>query len=376
MSGLYLHIPFCEKKCSYCDFYSIENTTHLETFADTLLAELALRKCVLASPLTSVFFGGGTPSLLSPETIARTTEYIRSNYSVDPLAEWTMECNPGTVTQNTLSAYKLAGINRVSFGVQSLQENELQFLDRIHSADEARAAIVMARAAGFDNVNMDIMFAVPGQTLDTLRSTIEQILALAPDHISAYSLIYEQGTPLYNKLKKGLVVPTPEETDVAMYAYVISTLRAAGYRQYEVSNFALPNKECRHNLTYWHAGNYIAVGPSAHGYINGTRYWNYRSLSAWISKVLSGTLPEANSETLTTEEQASEFLFLALRADGIPVETFHARFGSNLRTTLQPHLTHWIDAGFVVEESGVLRLSAEGYRVCDEISAKIASIVL
>lgn len=372
MYGLYLHVPFCEKKCSYCDFYSIESMTHIERYTDVLLQEIALRKHQYdGTSITSVFFGGGTPSLLTPEAIGRINQALRSATDIADDAEWTMECNPGTVTLERLEAYRAAGINRLSFGVQSFTASELEFLDRIHDAHQAEQAMALARSAGFDNVNMDLMFAVPGQTIDTLTHNLERMIALAPDHISAYSLIYEQGTPLYTKLKKGLVQPLPEETDVAMYKLVIETLRSAGYEQYEVSNFAKPSRRCRHNLTYWHAEHYLAFGPSAHGFIGNTRYWNKRSLTAWMDDVGKGILPEANREELSNEDLLAEFLFLHLRADGIPLETVQQRFGIDLRNNLQPNLNYWIEEGFIEDTNNVLHLTAEGYRVCDELTVKI-----
>lgn len=372
MYGLYLHVPFCEKKCSYCDFYSIESMTHIDRFTDVLLQEIALRKHQYdGTSVTSVFFGGGTPSLLTPEAIARINTALRSAFDISDNAEWTMECNPGTVTLGRLVAYRSAGINRLSFGVQSFTASELEFLDRIHDAHQAEQAMALARSAGFDNVNMDLMFAVPGQTIETLAHNLERMIALQPDHVSAYSLIYEQGTPLYTKLKKGLVQPLPEETDVEMYKLVIETLRAAGYEQYEVSNFAKPSRQCQHNLTYWHAEQYLSFGPSAHGFIGNTRYWNKRSLTAWMDDVSKSILPEANREELTEQDLLSEFLFLHLRADGIPLDTVLQRFGIDLRKTLQPNLTYWIEEGFIEDTNNVLLLTAEGYRVCDELTVKI-----
>jgi len=372
MYGLYLHIPFCEKKCSYCDFYSIESMTHIERFTDVLLQEIALRKHQYdGTPVTSVFFGGGTPSLLTPVAIARINKTLRSAMDIADDAEWTMECNPGTVTLDRLEAYRSSGINRLSFGVQSFTASELEFLDRIHDAQQAEQAMTLARTAGFDNVNMDLMFAVPGQTIETLTHNLDRMVALAPDHISAYSLIYEQGTPLYTKLKMGLVQPLPEETDVQMYKLVIETLRSHGYDQYEVSNFAKPSHECRHNLTYWHAENYLAFCPSADGFIGRTRYWNKRSLTAWMENVGKGTLPEANREELSEQDLLSEFLFLHLRADGIPLDDVQSRFGINLRNCLQPNLNYWIEEGFIKDSNNVLRLTAEGYRVCDELTVKV-----
>jgi oxygen-independent coproporphyrinogen-3 oxidase len=286
-----------------------------------------------------------------------------------------MECNPGTVTAETLQGYAAAGINRLSFGVQSFTASELEFLDRIHSADEASQAMSLARAAGFENVNMDLMFAVPGQTYDTLQYNLQRMLALQPDHISAYSLIYEHGTPLFAKMKKGLVTPTSEDVDAAMYALVIDTLTRAGYEQYEVSNFARPGKRCMHNRTYWLCESYTAVGPSAHGLLGGTRYWNHRSLTQWTAKVHANELPEANRETLSTNEQLTEFLFCTLRAEGIPIATVQKRFGIDIRTALAEHLPDWMSADFVRDTGSHLTLTAEGYRVCDELTLRMLACV-
>jgi oxygen-independent coproporphyrinogen III oxidase len=365
MTGMYLHVPFCEKKCSYCDFYSLESTQHIDRFVDTLIAELKLRAAepLTKEPITSVFFGGGTPSL----------SYVRQHWPITTDAEITMECNPGTVTLDRLMGYRATGVNRLSFGVQSFHAEELAFLQRIHSAEEADQAMEMARAAGYTNVNMDLMFALPPQTMESLTSSLTRMLQLRPDHISAYSLIYEHGTPLYAQLKKGQVTPLPDETDAAMYAKVIDVLSAAGYEQYEVSNFALPGKRCRHNLTYWHARPYWAVGPSAHGYRGGTRYWNIRSLTAWTQHVEQGALPHANSEVLGSNERLLERIFLSLRADGLDVESIQSEFNVDVRQALQPQLSWWMKANMIQDTGTCLSLTGEGYRVCDDITVQAVS---
>lgn len=376
MRGYYLHIPFCEKKCSYCDFYSLETTQHIDAFVETLLQEITMRAdSPTSAPVTSVFFGGGTPSLLSTNALACITAHLRASVPVAVDAEWTMECNPGTVTAASLQGYAAAGINRLSFGVQSFTDSELTFLDRIHTADEASEAMQLARLAGFTNVNMDLMFAVPGQTFASLKHNLDRLLSLEPDHISAYSLIYEHGTPLYAKLKKGLVTPTSEDVDAAMYALVIDTLTRAGYEQYEVSNFARPGKRCLHNRTYWLCESYTAVGPSAHGLLGTTRYWNHRSLTQWTAKVHAGELPEANRETLGAHEQLTEFLFCTLRAEGIPVTDLRDRFAIDVRSALGEHLPQWVEADFIRDTGTHLTLTAEGYRVCDELTLRMLGCV-
>ncbi|NQW30084.1 MAG: radical SAM family heme chaperone HemW [Ignavibacteria bacterium] len=391
MNGLYLHVPFCEKKCTYCDFYSIESTGLIDRFVQTLCKEIEIRCASLTVPRTentngipsqigktlvpfhanTIFFGGGTPSLLSGTQLEKIISTLKDHVDIDPNAEWTMECNPGTISEKSLSDYRAAGINRVSFGIQSFAQPELDFLTRIHSIQEALDAIPTARAAGFTNINADLMFALPPQTVASLEHSLQTLIDLQPDHISAYSLVYEPGTPLHAQLGKGLVVPHNEEFDAEMYHIVMHTLQQAGYEQYEVSNFARPGKQCAHNLMYWHGHDYLAFGPSAHGLVNTERYWNHRSLSTWQAKVDAGELPQANTENLSHNEQAIEYAFLHVRSDGLPFSTFQQRFGLDLQTMLQPHLQHWIDADFVTINNGVLRLTFEGYRVCDEISLKI-----
>ncbi|MBI2793719.1 MAG: radical SAM family heme chaperone HemW [Ignavibacteria bacterium] len=368
MTGYYVHIPFCEKKCSYCDFYSIESLDLVEAFVNTLIDEIRLRTS--STKPDTIFFGGGTPSLLSPRQLERIIGEIPN---FDNAYEVTLECNPGTVSLDKLIAYRSLGVNRLSFGVQSFVESELRFLTRIHTADEASQAMNLARSAGFTNVNVDLMFALPNQTVDTLQYSIDRALALEPDHISAYSLIYEPGTPLYKQLMKGEVSKQNEEVDAGMYAYIIDRLQRAGYCQYEVSNFAKADKQCKHNLVYWHGNDYLAVGPSAHGLVNRTRYWNHRSLATWTQKIRDGQLPQANEEALGRDERLTELLFLTLRADGIPANKISRDFNLDIREILQPDLSYWISEGMIVDSNGVLRLTSNGYAVCDEITVKMLS---
>ncbi|MBS1561466.1 MAG: radical SAM family heme chaperone HemW [Bacteroidetes bacterium] len=389
MSGIYLHIPFCEKKCSYCDFYSIESTPLMETFVTTLIKEIHLRHSSLVTRHSSLvtrhsslvtrhsslFLGGGTPSLLLPSQLERILTAIRSHWEFEDGAEWTMECNPGTVTLEKLRAYRELGINRLSFGVQSFNASELAFLERIHTAEEAEQAMELARAAGFTNVNMDLMFALPPQTMESLDNNITRMLALEPDHISAYSLIYEHGTPLYAQLQKGLVTPHEEELDAEMYAHVMQRLTSAGYVQYEVSNFAKPGMQCKHNLLYWHAQQYVAMGPSAHGYVDDVRYWNIRSLAAWTQHVNDGLLPEANRETLGRTERMFERAFLGLRADGIDVVDYAAEFGVNVIEALGNDARIWLEEGLITIVHDRLALTSAGYQLCDELTLRTISAI-
>lgn len=373
MFGFYLHIPFCDKKCTYCDFYSIESTGLIDRFVETLLAEIALLPGD-DRPLTSIFFGGGTPSLLQPEQIQLILQTVQQKYTVASSCEITMESNPGTVTLASLEGYRAAGVNRLSVGVQSFVAEELSFLTRIHSASDAQQAIQLARRAGFENINLDLMFALPGQTLESLTISLDHALELKTDHISAYSLIFEPGTPLHAQLLKGAVAPQAEERDAEMYALVMDRLTQSGYEQYEVSNYARrssKNLRCQHNLTYWHGHDYLAAGPSAHGLRRGVRTWNHRSLTAWTERIAAGTFGYANTETLTAEQRRTELAFTTLRADGLPVDRFRTEFGVDVRAALQPHLGYWIDDGLIEDRGSVLRLTQKGYQLCDSMTLTV-----
>ncbi|MFM8839589.1 MAG: radical SAM family heme chaperone HemW, partial [bacterium] len=380
--GVYLHIPFCEKKCVYCDFYSLENMEHKDVFVSILIEEIiagAKNHSLHLRPATSVFFGGGTPSLLSPEQIALIMKTLHEHLPIHPEAEITNECNPGTISKETLLGYKQAGINRLSFGIQSFHQEELNFLHRIHTPEEGKDAVRIAREAGFDNVNIDIIFALPNQSIESWTSTLEQAIALNTEHISAYSLIFEEKTPLFAMLQKGLVKPQDEERDAELYALTIDALSKAGYIQYEVSNFAKPGFACTHNQTYWQAKEYVAFGPSAHGFINRQRYWNFRNLKRYFEAVrLQGT-GVASSETLTDHNMLYESAFLAIRSEGLSKRRFLSDFGIDIHAVLKDHLDAEIFGEFLqvidLKEDIVISLNASGFAICDEISVRIIGIL-
>lgn len=377
MFGLYIHIPFCEKKCIYCDFYSVERTGEIAHFVDTLCKEIVLRAQTSSQlPIaTTVFFGGGTPSLLSPNEMEKIVETLVKHYPLDKNVEFTVECNPGTVTLEKLSAYRNLGINRLSFGVQSFDEMELQYLQRIHSPKEAFEAMELARKSGFDNVNMDLMFALPEQEVETWKKNITTMIGLQPDHISAYSLIFEEGTPLFAMMKKGLANPAKEEHDALLYEIGMEMLHKAGYKQYEVSNFAKNGKECRHNVLYWSGERYCSFGPSAHGFLGNERYWNYRSLRRYNEQVHKNILPIANSETLSKEEQMFERAFLELRAKGIRLSKFREDFSIEIGSIAKDEIDWWIKNSWAMVRDGRLSLLPKGYAVCDELTLSLITIL-
>ena len=374
--GLYVHIPFCEKKCIYCDFYSIERMDHKEVFVSMLKKEIYHRKQeAIGKTATSVFFGGGTPSLMSVEQMNTIIQALKESYEIHPNAEWTMECNPGTISEESLKGYRELGINRLSFGIQSFHKHELDFLHRIHTPEEAEEAIHIARNVGFDNINIDIIFALPNQTMESWKETVRRAIALNTEHISAYSLIFEEKTPLFTMLQKGEVHQSDEHNDADMYEYVIATLQKAGYHQYEVSNFAKPGKSCSHNRTYWLAKEYLAFGPSAHGYVNNERYWNYRNLMRYLESVQKTGSGKANSEILTLENRLFEAAFLSFRAQGISISRFLQEFSVDLLAALGGKLELWLQEKLVqiveIEGDRMIALTPLGYSVCDELSLQL-----
>jgi len=389
MTGLYIHVPFCVKKCHYCDFYSEEfirtretkditdisnNPKALSKFSDFLCREIEIYTTVhnVASKISTIFFGGGTPSLLSSHHLERILDCIKKNFSLEDNLEVTLESNPGTTTSEKLKEYRQLGINRLSFGVQSFIQGELDFLQRIHSADDTSNAIRNARKAGFDNINIDLMFSVPGQTKSTFDYSLDEALKLKPEHISAYSLIYEPDTPLYEDLKKGLVKKVSDERDADIYIHTIERLEAEGYIQYEVSNFARNDSlKCKHNLNYWQGNEYHAFGPSAHGYLMGRRFWNYRNLGKYYELIASGILPMEDSETLTEQDKLVEFVFLGLRAEGISLNTVEQRFGVAVRLAIENAARKYILSNHILLHDDILKMSKKGYVVCDELILKI-----
>lgn len=373
MPGLYLHIPYCQHKCSYCDFYSIEKTSDIPAFVTVLCSEIRMRKRESSGfhePFTSVFFGGGTPSLVSPTNMERIISTLHECYTFSDECEWTMECNPGTVTPSSLSAYKALGINRLSFGVQSFHEAELRFLERIHDASAVVASVEAARDAGFGNINLDVMFALPNQTIDGLRETLRRIVALRPEHVSAYSLIYEEGTPLHAKLLRGEVDKLAEEEDARMYEVAVAFLEEHGYAQYEVSNFAKDGRRCRHNLCYWEGRNYLAFGPSAHGYVGTTRYRNVRNITRYMDAITEGRLPTIGSETLRPDQLMFESIFLGLRSTGVNVEQLKRYDGCDLAAIIRDEEAWMESEGYLVIDETV-RLTMKGFLVCDDLTLSI-----
>jgi oxygen-independent coproporphyrinogen III oxidase len=373
MRGLYIHIPFCEHKCVYCDFYSIEQSDGYDRFVTALIREMQMTSERYGSgdTFTSVFFGGGTPSLLSPAQLERIVHALTSVFSVAPEAEWTAEANPGTVDRDKLKAYRAIGINRLSIGVQSFASRDLAFLTRIHSAEDARRSVTDARRAGFENLSIDLIFSLPGQSVDTWTGNLREAILLEPDHIASYSLTYEPGTELYRMLQTKQVTPVPDDDDASLYEHTMETLEGAGYRQYEISNYALPGRECVHNVTYWNHEEYIGFGPSAHSYRNGYRYWNVRSVDGYLARIDRDELPRGNRELLTTTQLVEEEIFLGLRWRGIDLNRLQATYRYDLLAEKGREVQDFVDRRLVYLEEGMVRLTRSGKSFADMIAAEL-----
>ncbi len=376
MAGLYLHIPFCEHKCLYCDFYSIApdgSRTDYETLISRFLSALNREAVSRAQDpqfreqFDTVFFGGGTPSLLSPSNIDQILRSLRSHYQISDEAEVTLETNPGTVDAEKLRAFRKAGINRLSIGIQSFYEDDLNFLTRIHSANQARECVNGAAQAGFDNISIDLIFALPGQTLERWESNLRQALELRPKHLSCYSLIVEPTTPLARLVEAKQVTPLSPEADNELYQFTIDFLEERGYEQYEVSNFALPGFRSRHNTNYWNHTNYLGLGPSAHSFWNGKRWWNLANVNGYSDRLERSQFPVAGEELLSADQLRDEEIFLGLRSEGLDVAGFSRRHNLDLATEHRPLMEGLVSARLAAFDGRMLRLTAKGYAVCDEI---------
>lgn len=335
--GIYIHIPFCVHKCIYCDFlsapaddavkyaYTKALINEIRNTADKQVIDKQINDNQTGDKITSIFFGGGTPSVLPDGCIADILMAVRDCFDIEDDAEITMECNPGTVNESRLSEYRAAGVNRLSFGLQSADNNELKMLGRIHTFEQFVESFRLARKAGFNNINVDLMSAIPGQTEATLENTFDKVMALQPEHISVYSLILEDGTYLADNIDKFPPVPDEDE-DRRMYHMTKERLHSAGYERYEISNYSRKGFECRHNLLYWNRGEYYGFGCSAAGFIGNERYSDIRDVKKYIE--LNGDIEKLheNIENLTKEDAIEEFMFLGLRKmAGVDVMDFQRR---------------------------------------------------
>ncbi len=321
--------------------------------------------------IDTIFFGGGTPSIISIRNLEKVVDTIHRHFKVNSNCEFTIECNPGTDFQAKLKYYRQFGINRISIGIQSLSDDELTFLGRIHNAKEAISGLEAVFRSGFENVNGDVIYAVPGQTLNSLKHTLESLLEFPLKHISAYSLIFEEGTSFFKDLQKGKIKPLPEELDFDMYCLVCQTLAKRGFSHYEISNFARPGYECRHNLKYWNWENYIGFGTSAHSFIDSKRYWNVANVRKYNELLKIGKLPIEAEENIDKAKSLTERVMLGFRSKGIDIQAFKLEYSVDLLSVIEGIFSSDELNDFFEIDTQKIKLNDKGYFVCDEITTKI-----
>lgn len=361
--GLYVHIPFCQARCTYCDFNTITGMGESEhiRYADALLSELG-QKTLPDGPLVSLYFGGGTPSLVAPSLLARVIGAVLGRVEhTAPLLEITVETNPGTVSPAKLNALRQAGVNRLSIGAQALQNHHLTALNRIHDSSAVEETVQMARGAGFRNISLDAIYGLPGQTMAEWQETVDGLIHMGPEHLSLYALIVESGTPLQRLVERGeALLPDPDlVADMADWAN--TRLTAEGLLPYEISNYARPGMESRHNRLYWQLEPYLALGAGAHAYQPGRRWWNVRGIRRYMELVESGTDPQDGEEILPWSEEMREFVWLGLRQrQGVHWDRFQERFGVSLAEAFATVIAELDRKGLVSVDHNRMVLSERG----------------
>lgn len=368
VAGIYIHIPFCKRRCNYCAFYSSTLYNMQEKYVDALCREIVERKEYLnEETIETIYFGGGTPSTLTIAQLQKICSTVYATYRISENPEVTIECNPDDLTEEFLSVLRTMPFNRISMGIQSFNDIQLKRLGRRHNAEKARQAVNNARKAGFSNISIDLMFALPGSTAEEWQNDLESAIELKPDHISAYNLMYEEGTPLYHALQRGDFRELSEEENVKQFEMLIENIKEAGYRHYEISNFAMPGKESRHNSSYWNDTPYLGCGAAAHSYNGTSRQWNIADIKEYIKGIENGE-HNCEIEHLSEEERYNDTILTRLRtADGIPLEWMKERFSARLNAYMLRAAGKEIALGNLKEENGHLSLTEKGIFISDAV---------
>ncbi len=372
-AGIYVHIPFCLKKCPYCDFYSVTDYSFKKQFIKALLTELSIYK---SSPLIfdTIYIGGGTPSVLKSKEIGQIIETVFKIFQIAPEPEITIEVNPKTISPVSLKCFKQIGINRINIGVQSFADNNLKFLGRIHSAKEAKAAIRWARNAGFENLGFDLIYGIPGQTKESWLLDLKTAMQFEPDHISCYMLTYEPNTSIYNNMKTGCFSPMPDFLAGSLLELNDGFFENYGYIHYETSNFSSSEeKKSRHNTKYWSGAPYLGFGPSAHSFNGRERRWNVRSVTDYIKNIESGLTPVESQEVLSIEQHIIETIFLGLRQkDGINIKIFNTKFGIIFEDLFKENISDLREKRLIILHNNQCKLTKKGMLLLDSICAMFA----
>lgn len=375
MAGIYIHIPFCRQKCYYCDFYKTVNLSQKESFIFALKKEINQRKNFLSNQsVSTIYFGGGTPSVLNEKQITAILKQLHSNFVVDSDVEITFEANPDDLNPEYLSILKRIGINRLSIGIQSFQEKHLKKMNRRHNAEQAVISVEDAVNKGFRNISVDLIYGLPGLTNIQWQKSLRKCFDLPVDHLSAYHLTYHEGTPFYTWLKKGSLKELKESESVDQFNVLLEMAEDAGFEQYEISNFAKNEKYPRHNSSYWNGISYLGLGPSAHSFNGIIRSWNVANLESYL-KAIENDLVYQEEEKLSETDKYNEYIITRIRTKwGISVNEVEKLFGPERAKTLKQNIQKYIDSGKVIYQKENLKLSHDGLFVSDEIMANLIII--
>ncbi|MFC0877042.1 radical SAM family heme chaperone HemW [Saccharicrinis sp. FJH2] len=372
MAGLYIHIPFCKTRCGYCDFHTSTGLNLMKPLTSAIIKEIKNNKHFLkGETLKTIYFGGGTPSLLSDEYLISIFDTIYSELKVDTEAEVTMEANPDDLTPDKLKFLKTLPVNRFSMGVQSLNDSELKFMNRRHNAQQAVTAIENAYKTGFENLTIDLIYGIPGQTMNSWTNTLDNALKLPVKHLSSYSLMYEKGTLFYNLVQNNRMHPMADESVLEMFSHLIEKTAKAGLDQYEISNFAIPGWESQHNSSYWNGSIYWGVGPSAHSYNGKVRQWNIADNAGYVTAINNGD-PFFEVEHLDEDTRYNDFVITRMRTmKGCSLEELEQLFGTQKRDYFVKNAQKFIQSGNLSVDNQVIRLNKSGIFISDHIMSEM-----
>ena len=372
MAGIYIHIPFCKRRCIYCDFFSTTQSEKKSEYVHALIRELEIRKDYLDNEeIETIYLGGGTPSQLSQEELEEIFAHIYKVYKVTPDAEITLEANPDDLTPEYVSMLRTLPFNRISMGIQTFQEETLKLLHRRHTAQQAIEAFKRCREAGFQNISIDLMYGLPGETLETWEQDLQQAIALHPEHISAYHLIYEEGTTLWNLREQNKVEEAEEELSLTLFKTLIERLTKAGYQHYEISNFCLPGLHSRHNSSYWTGKKYLGCGPSAHSFDGTSRQWNVSSLDKYLEGIRTDQL-DFEIENLDLYTRYNDFVITSIRTCwGMPLSQLRTNYGETLYNYCLRMAKPHIQQGVLEIKEDTLKLTSEGIFISDGIMSDL-----
>lgn len=377
MGGLYLHIPFCRQACRYCDFFFSVSLRYVDAYVDSLVKEIERRDLSISNKqLDTLYLGGGTPSVLSPAHLEKILELVKFHFDFKPGAEWTVECNPDDLTPAYLEILKGQGFNRISIGIQSFHERDLELMRRSHQATQAAQSVKDAAAAGFENITMDLIYGVPGQSLQEWEENIHKALSLPISHLSAYHLTFEPGTVFDHWRKKERLVPVHEEESVKQYNLLRTKLLEKGFEHYEISNFALNGKMSQHNLIYWSGKSYLGVGPSAHSFDGKNRSWNVSSLKKYMDGVSAGHIV-FETESLSNEEKYHDYLITSLRTKwGVDPDYIRQEYGEMLLDHFQRKSSSFLEKGSMWKKGDKLAIHPDHWLIADHIVRELFVTIL